>query len=513
MRNRTEFGLRGAPAPVKPRLHWVVAAILVWSSTHLAAETVTLVPKALCGPEDRVESVQGETTLAERFSQGPARAYNCNLELVGQFAGEGSSFGMNVFENWAYYSTCPKPKTTRPGVSVIDVTDPANPRLTAYLDTPAMHSANESLSISNTRRLLLAANIASTTFDIYDLSRDPGHPALITSASIPKMTSHSGEFAPDGRTFYSTACCGGVAVATVDGGSSTPPESAMFVINMDDPSHPHGITTWIPPDKRWLTHSVMLNKDGTRAYVALLRLLDDKAKAPNPNGLVVLDISEVQNRLHPPQIRIISTLFWDNTHLAQYAFPMTVKNKPYLVFTDLTGSIGWQASPAPVGVCNSTRPNFGFGRIIDISDEERPTTVSTLMLKVADPSVCSNVRLEPLVAYGYGSGACDVDDKENAKMLACSYYEGGLRVFDIRDPVHPTEIAYYKPPATRTAHHAGAPNLDFLPWSSDHTADQVMVPKFREHGRTIWFNSFDNGFQVVRFSPRFMKSRNELFRD
>src|SRR5262249_20154220 len=44
------------------------------------------VPKATCGPKDRVETaLQGQTTLADRMTGGSERSYNCNLELIGQF--------------------------------------------------------------------------------------------------------------------------------------------------------------------------------------------------------------------------------------------------------------------------------------------------------------------------------------------------------------------------------------------------------------------------------------------
>ena len=49
------------------------------------------VPKAQCGPTDRTESgLQGQTTAKERASGNSERGYNCNLELVGQFRGEGA---------------------------------------------------------------------------------------------------------------------------------------------------------------------------------------------------------------------------------------------------------------------------------------------------------------------------------------------------------------------------------------------------------------------------------------
>jgi hypothetical protein len=103
-----------------------------------------------------------------------------------------------------------------------------------------------------------------------------------------------------------------------------------------------------------------------------------------------------------------------------------------------------------------------------------------------------------------------------------------VRVFDIRDILHPKEIAYFKPPAPRTA---------FLPasgsWAQgrDSTFDKVAgYMRFREvrhanqhanahananHGRDLelWFVSDGNGFQVLRFTDRFKALHKDLFED
>ena len=55
------------------------------------------VPKAQCGPSDHTESgLQGETTAWERSSGDSLLGYNCNLELVGRFKGEGLFAGRAV---------------------------------------------------------------------------------------------------------------------------------------------------------------------------------------------------------------------------------------------------------------------------------------------------------------------------------------------------------------------------------------------------------------------------------
>ena len=60
------------------------------------------VPKAECGRWDQTESgLQGQTTSSERASGDSQLGYNCNLELVGQFRGEGafSQDGPAYFES------------------------------------------------------------------------------------------------------------------------------------------------------------------------------------------------------------------------------------------------------------------------------------------------------------------------------------------------------------------------------------------------------------------------------
>jgi len=66
------------------------------------------VPKAHCGPGDRTESgLQGQTTPQERFTGDSELGYNCNLELVGKYQGEGaySQDGPTFFGDCAYYGT------------------------------------------------------------------------------------------------------------------------------------------------------------------------------------------------------------------------------------------------------------------------------------------------------------------------------------------------------------------------------------------------------------------------
>jgi hypothetical protein len=466
-----------------------------------AGERLNSVPRASCGPRDHTETVQGETTLAERFAPGPSKPYTCNLDLVGQFEGEGAGFIMGFFQNCAYYAQWPNPELQHPGVAVLDVSDSQHPQAVGYLDSAAMRDVGESLTVANATKLLLASKYMSTTetaLEIYDLSADCRHP-ILRSVALPGLFLHTGQFAPDGRTFYG-------AQGSLD---LKAPVSGIFALDTSDASHPRLTAKWSPPTKDWATHAVRVNEDGTRAYVALIRPEDDSENSSQVNGLAIVDISDIQARRPDPSLRLLSTLFWKDSHYAQFALPARIKGRPYLIFTDLMGAIGYKRPPA-ANVCNSGKPGYGFARIIDISDERNPKMVSKLMLEVQDPINCANVMHDPTT--GYGALSCDVDDAQDARLLACGYFEGGLRVFDVREPAQPREVAYYKPRARRTQSRPGSVLHARTSPTTDLTADQVVVPKFRKNGQEIGLISFDNGYQVVRFSDSFIASHADLFR-
>jgi len=218
-------------------------------------------------------------------------------------------------------------------------------------------------------------------------------------------------------------------------------------------------------------------------YVALKRMAADHEKSPNPNGLAILDASDIQARRPKAEFRLVSTLFWDDSHGAEGVQPVMIGGRPYLIFSDNLGAIGYK-SPPPVNACDSGKPGHGFARIIDLTDEKNPLTVSRLIPQVADPARCKDVMHDPTLYGGYGSFACSVDNVDNAKLLACGNFEAGLRVFDIRDPTRPLEVAYYKPPARRTESRAGSifRLLSTGPENGparNHTADSVVVaPRF-----------------------------------
>jgi hypothetical protein len=274
---------------------------------------------------------------------------------------------------------------------------------------------------------------------------------------------------------------------------------------VSDPANPTLINHWA----NYPTHDISISQDGNRAY--LTQWGNYGPFGLNiPNGLVIVDTSDMQSRrANPLPPKIISTMFWDDGGVAQQSIPVTYGGKPYIIFTDETGAgpvAGVTASRNEA--CARGLPAFGYARIIDITDETKPKLASKLMLEVNDPANCSKF-LSDFPAdtsdndnYGYSAHYCTPDTTTDPRMLACGYWGAGLRVFDIRDPYRPKEIAYYKPRSRGT---------ETLPGSSlwndyggkPRTTDRVSANvRFRTVGSDthLWFAGQDNGFMIVRFT-------------
>src|SRR5205085_4454454 len=126
-------------------------------SAAIAGSVHAALPHATCrnGNTDRPESgMSGETTAAEISSGANKLGFNCNIDLVGQYQGEGASWQLTDWKNCAYFDQRKGSNLAHPGTVVVDVTDPAHPVATDWLDKPAMLDPWESLKINATRQLL-----------------------------------------------------------------------------------------------------------------------------------------------------------------------------------------------------------------------------------------------------------------------------------------------------------------------------------------------------------------------
>ncbi len=431
------------------------------------------VSRAQCGGGSSPETdLQGRVSLEDRLSGRSQQGYSCNLELKGQHQGQGASWQFAWFEECGYYGTVwagglGGPHTDM-GVQVVDVSDSSNPVRSANLPTGAMLDPWESLKVNDQRKLLGAVagwNVAGPFFfDVYDIKDDCTKPKLLASTPMQVPAGHEGEWAPDGKTYY-----GGTVPSAIDVSDPTMP---VYIARTDNAGSGHGLS---------------LTQDGNRMY---------GVGASCGNGLVIFDTSEVQARVPNPAMPVVGEVCWTDGSTAQHTIPVFYDGKPYVIFVDEGGEGGDLRGPA------------GAARMIDISDETNPRVVSKLKLEIHMPEH-RDMQLsdtEGNGGFGYQAHYCGVDREINPTALACGYFQSGVRVFDIRDPLQPAELAYYNPPAQvgengrlRGSEHAhgllsvaGGTNL-----TTDWCTAQVRF--VREAGE-LWTTCQDNGFMVLKFT-------------
>jgi hypothetical protein len=432
-----------------------------------AAPSLPATTKAVCGPGSRPESsYQGRVTKEDHDSGRAAAGFACNTELVGSYETPNAAATVGGFKveryvdssghDCAYYDTTLLWPTGvgsgETGVNVLDMSDPTHPVLTDQLVTAAMQSPHESLVLSTQRGVLAAVTGNAAAYpgvvDLYDVSVDCLHPVLKSSTPV-GFVGHESGMSPDGMTLYSAS-------------PGTPTLTAIDISNLMLPT-PIAV-------RETFSHGLTLSADGKRAYVASV------GGTAADHALIILDTTEVQERKVNPEMREISRVSWPSISIPQNAIPITIGGHPYVVEIDEFGA----------------QSRVGAGRIIDIADETVPKVVSDLRLEVHNPENFATQAGDPgasnTTVGGYAGHYCNVPKRDDPGIVACSMILSGLRIFDIRDPHHPREVAYFNAPVRERLNDQPAPASN---WAMSSPA---FVPERKE----IWYSDGYNGFYVVR---------------
>ena len=401
------------------------------------------VPRARCAAGSQPEpGLQGEVTDKDRASGRSMREYTCNVQRVSTLLGEGS--GLQA----AYYKTCAYYGVIGTGTRVVDVRDPRHPKIVTTLTSPAMRDPWESLKVNAQRGLLGAVEgtlNGPLFFDVYDIKADCTNPVLQSSLPINSI-GHEGEWSQDGQTYYATSMAPGLLTA----------------IDVSDPTLPKVITV-TPYTGSGLGHGLSTNRDGTRLYA----VDPDAFNAQNRgNGLRILDVSDIKARVTGAQPKVVGSLYWLDGGGAQHTIPLIIHGKQYVVEVDELG--------------------YGAARIIDVSHERQPRIISYLRteIQLSQNRAKADAQEGASPNFAYNLHYCNVDRLVEPTVLGCSSRASGLRIYDIRDPEHPKEIAYYNPGGTAQGK------------SSSMTAQVHFVPERGE----VWSTDGGKGFFVLRFT-------------
>jgi len=325
---------------------------------------------------------------------------------IGHHDLDGSGDGMQVMRNGpALYVAHFGPSGK--GTSILDASDPSELHMVAQWDGPPRghtHKVQAADGLLLTNHEAFRGGIPDRVgMAVYDTS-DPLHPTEIgfwdsTGKGVHRIVYEGGRYA------YLSATPAGFD------------ERIWFVVDVSDPEHPTERARWWWPgmadgeQRSWpegearSVHHAMV--DGDRAYVGFW-----------DSGMVILDISDLDD------IGIVSHLQWDvggHTHTC-----LPLPGRDIVVVTDEAVTDGCVDDPH-------------MTRVVDISDEANPEVVA--ICPVPEGDFCERgLRFGAHCLHENRPGSY-----RSARYVFTTYFNGGLRLYDIADPSRPVEVGHWIP--------------------------------------------------------------------
>ncbi|MPZ89739.1 MAG: hypothetical protein GEU81_17125, partial [Nitriliruptorales bacterium] len=338
---------------------------------------------------------------------------SAGIELVGHtdLLGHGDAMHINIKDGIAYVGHMGESRT---GTSIVDVSDPTEPRVIRQLEAPIgththkVQLVDDILLVNHERNHREPrARTWSAGLKVYDVSR-PDDPKEIGFLPTPGKGVH--------RMTYWEA-----PYAYMSGSDEGYSDQFFMIADLSDPSNPVEIGRWWFP-------GMHLSGGEIPSWDAELRC----AKHHHPLlrgdlafctwwdlGLVILDIADKER----PEFVGHLDFGADVSGCTHTALP--VPGTDLLVVTD-------EAHDDPGEVQKQVR-------VVDVSDPSNPFVVSTFPVPEGDFRSRGR-RFGPHNLHEMRPGTLVDPDR-----IYVSYFSGGLRVVNVSDPHAPREEAYYIP--------------------------------------------------------------------
>ncbi|MGH2788748.1 MAG: LVIVD repeat-containing protein [Actinomycetota bacterium] len=337
------------------------------------------------------------------------------LELVGHISldGAGDLMQIDVIDGVAYVAHAGRSGL---GTSIFEVSDPRKPRVLSVIEAPpGTHShkvqvTDEIMIVNHEKNPSQDADEWSAGVNVFDVS-DPSRPREIgffatTGEGVHRMTFWEPPYA--------------YVSATEDGFVGR----LLKIIDLSDPTAPTEAGRW------WLPGSHVAGGEepgwdvGEREYAMHHALLDGPVAYCSwwDGGMVVLDVSDVARPA------MISHLELDPSESSCTHTALPLPGRSLVVLADEAVEDNCREVPKRI-------------RLVDTADPAAPRVVN--MLPVPEGDYCDR---------GGRFGPHNLHENRPGRMVDTdtvyvTYFNAGVRVFDLGDPSDPKEIAYYVPEA------------------------------------------------------------------
>jgi hypothetical protein len=378
---------------------------------------------------------------AARPQSGPGRPAPGWFQVVGRSAllARGMNAALAIAGHYAYIGSRTDGSHAHAGVLVVDIAQPARPRIVGQIAPPDEGNPGETsreLRVWPRQHLLLVLNFAcspafqacaegatvTSTVRVYDIAGRHAAAPRCVATYTPSRQPH--EFflwvdphRPDRALLYlSTPSLAGDNLLVTDISQARAGrfrEIATWTAHIRDPT----------ADTR--LHSLSVSPDGRRAYLAYLGA-----------GVLIADTSDLAAAAPHPRIRLLTPVanraHWGNpgAHSAVALF-----GRPYLFVTD---EVYGTFAGLPVG----RGCPWGWTRLLDIHDPTRPRLAGQYKIyPYNDPASCRSVPPDREMAASFSPH----NPTLTPHLAFVTWHSGGLQAVTIADPAHPRQAAAFLP--------------------------------------------------------------------
>lgn len=491
-----------------------------WDPNPFGADV--LEQEELCSPDDLPESddqIQGDIPRADQESGRARLGYNCGLSLVGHTlierpTGDGDTTQTGN-ANMAWIGDCayvsgpavlfgPNPSEAEAdpswGTAVIDVSDPTEPAVDRFLRSPGSLAASEAIhavEVGNLGVLVVSeyGNVAKSDVpvDVYVFNKqrctEIGEPYTFHWPD----NSHNVTITPNGRYVFATQPLQVLDIGPLLHQNPGKRGEPVFVGNLEDdlpvPLVPVGpgadLDDPIPSPIRdlrtdgeasSLSHEAWPNEDGTKLYIG--------GVTPAHEALTIVDLTDWLQGGDPHVISQTS----GRGHSIR---PATIGDRRFLIHAE-EAVFGTAYGCTPETLNPFAGPAQPY--MTEITDEADPVTINQFGLEINEPENCPaqlDSGINSSIHYH------TVDSETDTRFVMASMWHSGIRIFDVRNPEAPTEIAYFNP--------ADVSSVD-----GEVLIDQAWGhPRYVPEKNQIWYASAAGGFWVLELGPEVLDHLGE----
>ena len=340
------------------------------------------------------------------------------------------------------------------GTSLVDVTDPRNPRYLHHIPGAAGEAEaggaqmvrvcdGKILPKADPTRTYLLRTLGNLAHEIWDVT-DPTNPSLLKTVVAGLKSTHKNWW----------ECDTGIAYLVSDGRPSgwrtdrmtkiydvSNPAAPRFIRDFGLPGQEPGATDNPPPEgvhgpivyRNRVYFPYGTSKDGVFQIVDRDKLLRGDPRANDPFA------PRRENLVYPQVGRFDMAPSWGG----HTSFPVLGVTIPDFAANrdGRRGDFVVLVSEAIVNQCQEFR-HMTF--IVDITVESKPFPIANFQVPESSGRFCSRGG-----RFGPHSSSESFTPIYYGRMVFLAYFNAGVRAVDIRDPYRPREAAYYIPPVTR----------------------------------------------------------------